>query len=86
MHATEIYYKVLQGNISDPEKWVGNPLTNYQVPVPVPVPVPVQCEQFGIIYSNPLFPVPVAVQIPVLVHCRCERTISVTLLSLTSPH
>ena len=26
MHATEIHYKVLQGNISGPEKWVGNPL------------------------------------------------------------
>ena len=31
MHATEIHYKVLQGNISGPEKWVGNPLTNFQV-------------------------------------------------------
>ena len=53
MHATVIHNKVLQGNISGPEKWVGNPLQIF------PFPVPVQCEQFCIIYSNPMLPLPV---------------------------
>ena len=52
MHATEIHYKVPQGNTSGPEIWVGNPLQIFLFPFPVPIPV--QCEQFCVIYSNPL--------------------------------
>ena len=29
MHATEIHYKVLQENISGPEKWVGKPIDKF---------------------------------------------------------
>ena len=74
MHATENHYKVLQGNSSGPEKWVGNPLTNFQVPAPVPA-VPVQCEQFCNILS-PIVPSPGPCPGPVL----CERAlIAITL-------
>ena len=53
----------IKRNISGPEKWVENPLTHFQIPVPVPVLM--QCEEFCILYSNPLLPVPVPFPVPV---------------------
>ena len=41
-------------------KWLGKPL----VPFLVPVPVPLQCENFHIIYSEPIYLVPVPLLVP----------------------